>query len=142
MEKFGFKEISIVEERLRQNVIYFEKIKRRVIVLVSVFCCCITLIFISQLFIPSKKITFLRTFYTILITCMVCCAFFVYLSLRNGRYLYLKKSYRNRVNKILKQYSLSLTDDSHASIQFDSCLIPNVNYNYNLYKLEAESRSK
>ena len=143
MEKFGFREISVVEERLRQNAMYFSKISKRVIVLSVIFLLsAFGMICIHFCFNASSFTLIVKTALALLLCTMFCCLFFTYLTLRNGRWLYLKRSYRSRVNKILRQFSLELLNDGKGTVQFDRNLLPNVNYNYNLYKLEAKTRLK
>lgn len=143
MEKFGFREISVVEERLRQNAMYFGKIWKRVIVLSVIFLLSAFGMICSHICFNDGSFTLMvKTALALLLCTMFCCLFFIYLTLRNGRWLYLKRSYRSRVNKILRQFSLELLNDGKGTVQFDRNLLPNVNYNYNLYKLEARSRLK
>lgn len=147
MEKFGFKELSTVEHRLLQNVNYFNRLKRKVVILLIIFIISLLLFLSFSLSSSTFKMqssqTLLRSCQSFLLIFIIICPFFIFLLVRNGRYVYLTCSYKNRVNKILKQFSLQLRNDTKCRIEFDHSKdgMSNINYNYCLFKSESKTRN-
>lgn len=138
MEKVGFKEISVVEHRLLQNVDYFQRLRRRVIILFALLVVCVLACILVYLVAIPWSLALQRSCYSVLVTGISGCLFFIFLALRNGRHVYLTCSYRKRVNQILRQFSLNLDGE----LQFEPVEgMPNANYNYSLYKMQSKTRT-
>lgn len=146
MERYGFRELVIFEERLAKNGIYFAKIKSIVIFLCLVILGAISVLSIQTICFPKAVASAAgKTVYCICIVALVCSTLFLYLKLRNGRHAFIN-SYATRLNRVLEQFSLQfspkegITFGGGAAFQANPVAAAFCNYNLNQYRLEFRQR--
>jgi hypothetical protein len=146
MERYGFRELTIFEERLTKNGIYFARIKNIVIFLALVILAAISLLSVQAICFPKAVASAAgKTLYCVCIVALICSTLFLYLKLRNGRYAFIN-SYATRLNRVLEQFSLQyspeegITFGGGAAFEVNPVAAACCNYNLNQYKLEFKQR--